>query len=194
MRTPRPSRWRISFSTGASFPLRQHLGTRPKLREPARTAHHERQALAPCGRPRIRLLDPGLLQIRPLSMSKPLCGVWPPTLSLCASSQSRNTGIDRAALVVQHRLHFPDVAACAWPRPVSARARRPAASRTPGPSNGSRSTARRPCRRRPASASPPGGRPSSWSMKGPFSQTLSQKPSAGSFFTSILMPAFAALA
>ncbi len=31
--------------------------------------------------------------IRPLSKSKPLWGVCPPTLELCASSQSRNAGI-----------------------------------------------------------------------------------------------------
>ena len=42
-------------------------------------------------------------------MSKPPCGVWPPTLSWWRVEPVLEDRNDRAALLVQHRLHFPDV-------------------------------------------------------------------------------------
>ena len=98
-------------------------------------------------------------------MSKPPCGVWPPTLSLLRVEPVAERRDERAAVLVQHLLHFPDVG-LRLASSVSARRRRAAWSNfgvlpvrlVP------RRVRRR--RRRRASASPRRGRPSSSSTNG----------------------------
>ena len=62
-------------------------------RSPGAAAGRRRPPDRRASRARGYALIQAFSRIMPLSMSKPPCGVWPPTLSLCASSQSRNTGM-----------------------------------------------------------------------------------------------------
>ena len=70
-----------------------HSGRASIRRRPNRRAGPFGPARAPLSQVGRYDFSQALSRIMPLSMSKPPCGVWPPTLSLWASSQSRNTGM-----------------------------------------------------------------------------------------------------
>ena len=176
----------------SSFPALDPLDRLIRFRPQGRGAR-QREPRAPGVVTAAQDFSQAFSMIMPLSMSKPPCGVWPPTFCVVRVEPVAEGGNQRAALLVEHRLHLPDVGLALGLVGLGARVGEQLLELLVLPVRLVPGRIGR--RRRPrASASPPAGRPSSSRRTAPFSQTLSKKPSAGSFFTSTLMPAFAALA